>query len=389
MKIRNRTALISALILFATTAPSGAAVWTVEKDGSGDCTVIQDAVDAAADGDTLMVGPGRFDDYRRVDLGVWQGRIIHVLLNNRSLTIIGAGQSETIIGPTSEFAVTEHEGGIVLVYGAELTLSDLTIERCYGGVECWDTSDLAVNRCTFRDHTWGVGCGVFSPQGAQIRDSQFQNYHTGVFPGSGSSGVIVERCEFRNMVYGMNTTATQNLTVSECRIEESLLGIQLWSNSTAALTDLDITTDSVSLVIKDGSNADLTNSRLLGSIQRDLTTVWLTGHCTLTGTSNILRGNGTPPLRIFRSDVTLTDSHLLTSSGYAVYCEPPSYPEDHKTIDLRNNWWGVGDADSVAALIFDANDTPDLDIYVDYLPFREEQVSSESMSMGDLKRLYR
>jgi len=192
------------------------------------------------------------------------------------------------------------------------------------------------------------------------------------------------------MIYGLNTTATQNLTVSDCRIEGSFIGIQLWANSTATLTNLEISTNDVSLILKDGSHAELRDSRLQGSLESPLTTVWADGHSTLTGTSNILRGFGdSPALRIFRSDVTLTDSHLLADSGYAVYCEPPSYPEDDKIIDLRNNWWGVGDADSVAALIFDANDTPDLDIYVDYLPFREEQVSSESMSMGDLKRLYR
>ena len=32
--------------------------WVVELDGSGDFTVIQDAVDAAADGDTIFIGPG-------------------------------------------------------------------------------------------------------------------------------------------------------------------------------------------------------------------------------------------------------------------------------------------------------------------------------------------
>lgn len=39
-----------------------AATWRVEKDGSGDFMIIQQAVEAAADGDTIRIGAGRFDD---------------------------------------------------------------------------------------------------------------------------------------------------------------------------------------------------------------------------------------------------------------------------------------------------------------------------------------
>lgn len=389
MKSRHLATLLASFALLVASSPALSAVWTVEKDGSGDFTVIQDAVDAAADGDTLKIGPGRFDEYRRYTFPYWTNRIIYILLQDRSLTIVGSGEGNTVIGPLTEFPQTEHEQGIVLLGESELHLSNMTLERIDSAIVSWDQSFYEVVRCTFQNHVWGNGCSVFGPRGARISDSSFVNYNVGVFPGNGSANVIVERCLFSEMVYGLNTTSTQDLTVSECRIEDSLLGIKLWSNSTAVLSDLDITTNSTSLIVRAGSSAILSTSQLLGSVQDNLTTVWVDGHSTLSGTGNILRGNGTPPLRIFRSDVTLTDSHLLTSSGYAVYCEPPSYPEDDKTIDLRNNWWGVGDADSVAALIYDANDTPDLDIYVDYLPFREEQISSESMSMGDLKRLYR
>jgi len=50
-------ALLS-LILFS--PPGYGRSWRVEKDGSGDFAVIQNAVDAAAPGDTVVVGPGRY-----------------------------------------------------------------------------------------------------------------------------------------------------------------------------------------------------------------------------------------------------------------------------------------------------------------------------------------
>lgn len=388
MKTKHPAAIALLLLLLAA-APSDAAVWTVEKDGSGDFSVIQDAVDASADGDTLMIGPGRFDDYRRYDHGVWEGRIIHVMMNDRSLTIIGSGQGSTVIGPETEFPITEHDDGFVLLYDAELYLSGVTIERCYGGIVCWDNSYVEVDRCSFEHHTWGVGCAIFTPRGAKITNSTFLNYDTGVFPGNWSVGVIVENCVFREVVAGLNTTATQDLLVKDCLIEDSFTGVKLWSSSTATLVNLDIETTSTSLIVRSDSSAELTNSRLLGSLDDNLTTVWIDGHSSLTGSGNILRGDDDPPLRIYRSDVTLADSHILVSSGYAVYCEPPTYAGDDKVIDLRNNWWGVSDADSIASLIYDGHDSPDLDILVDYLPFRDGQVSSEAMGWGELKRLYR
>ena len=37
-----------------------AVTWTVERDDSGDCAVVQDAINAAASGDSILIGPGRW-----------------------------------------------------------------------------------------------------------------------------------------------------------------------------------------------------------------------------------------------------------------------------------------------------------------------------------------
>ena len=384
MKTMNLSAAMFVVALLVISSSSNAAVWRVEKDGSGDFMVIQDAVDAAADGDTLMIGPGRFDDYRRYDFPYWTNRIIHILLDGRSLTMIGSGEGMTVIGPTMEFPQTEHDKGIVLLHGAELHVSGLTLERHDTALECWDDSYFEVEHCTFQNHTWGVGCGIFSSRGARITNCSFLNHDTGIYPGSGSADVIVDRCVFREVIYGMNTTSTHDLIVRDTSIEAVALGIQLWSSSTASLSNVDIVCDNTALIVKAGSVADLSNCNLLGD---SLTAVWVDGLSSLTGTCNILRGNDCPSLRIYRSDVALSDSHILSSSGYAVECEP-NFPADW-TLDLRNNWWGVSDADSVASLIYDGNDSPDIDILVDYLPYRDGQVSNESMGWGELKRLFR
>ena len=49
--------LVSLVFLLCSVSAEGA-ILRVEKGGSGDFTVIQDAVDAAADGDVIMIGAG-------------------------------------------------------------------------------------------------------------------------------------------------------------------------------------------------------------------------------------------------------------------------------------------------------------------------------------------
>ena len=53
--------LSTIVLLVATVGSAHATLIRVELDGSGDYINIQDAVNVAASGDTLMIGPGRWD----------------------------------------------------------------------------------------------------------------------------------------------------------------------------------------------------------------------------------------------------------------------------------------------------------------------------------------
>ena len=102
-------AVVMPVLLAATTT---AATWQVAKDGSGDFTVIQDAVDVASPGDVIMVGPGRYEEFQVWNDGVHDWHI-YVLIETDDLTIIGSGPDETIIGPVDnsvngEYTKTDH-----------------------------------------------------------------------------------------------------------------------------------------------------------------------------------------------------------------------------------------------------------------------------------------
>jgi hypothetical protein len=74
-----------------------AATWRVERDGSADFSMIQPAIDAAAAGDTILIGPGRFPEFEDVTCPGWTYPV-GVWVNKDDLTIIGAGSEQTIIG---------------------------------------------------------------------------------------------------------------------------------------------------------------------------------------------------------------------------------------------------------------------------------------------------
>ena len=67
---------------------SFAASWTVNADGSGDQPTIQDAIDAAAEGDSILLSEGEF--HAPFDL------------SGKTINIIGAGRSETVIDGRGE-----------------------------------------------------------------------------------------------------------------------------------------------------------------------------------------------------------------------------------------------------------------------------------------------
>ena len=81
--------VVLAISLLAGTLAHGR-TWRVERDGSGDFTVIQDAVDAAGSGDVIEIGPGRFDEFAQYDNGgpTWD---IYIFIVGKDLTFIGAG----------------------------------------------------------------------------------------------------------------------------------------------------------------------------------------------------------------------------------------------------------------------------------------------------------
>ncbi len=83
--MRMRLLVLVLLLVMGTASQAAAETWYVEKDGSGDFTVIQAAVDAAADGDVINIGLGQFSDFTLVPPNY---SAVVVLDGQKSLTFI-------------------------------------------------------------------------------------------------------------------------------------------------------------------------------------------------------------------------------------------------------------------------------------------------------------
>ncbi len=141
---------LSLLLVVSFTSVSEARTWQVAKDGSGDFSVIQDAVDAAESGDEIHIGPGRFDDYTTIHEGGSLYWDFYVGVTGKSLSFIGSGAGQTIIGP-EDSSVNENDAlGISCTEGpSTILVSGISFENINYTCIWLMYGHLEVDSCSF------------------------------------------------------------------------------------------------------------------------------------------------------------------------------------------------------------------------------------------------
>lgn len=150
-----------------------AATLTVRKDGTGDYAVIQQALDVAAAGDTILIGPGEYLEHTSVRFPAWLHDIeSYANVTVDDLTIIGAGSDQTFIGPVTYSGnyVTESPKGVTYLEGSDIRIADLCLRNTHSGV--YMKGRLFMDRCVLYDNYINVNWGAVG-SGGWIRDSQF------------------------------------------------------------------------------------------------------------------------------------------------------------------------------------------------------------------------
>ena len=151
--MRHHSIQLIALLL---TASASAETWTVDDDSSADFTDIQSAIDAASDGDTVLVYPGTY---------TWNGA------GTGNSVIDTLGKAITVRGRlTPDDVFIDGEGARVGLIcntseGPQTNIVNFTIHNCtgiHGGGVALDSTSPTIANCIIRDNTAsGMGGGVY------------------------------------------------------------------------------------------------------------------------------------------------------------------------------------------------------------------------------------
>jgi len=371
--------LVICLLVGLLALPAAATVWTVEKVGSGDFTIIQDALDAAASGDTVSIGPGRFDDVHIFEFpdGVTDA---HCLARQDEMTIIGVGPDSTIIGPEQGPGGQFEPDGVITDVNTILTLVGLAVQNCADGVEINGLHGY-VSDYRSRANYRGI-LGFPRGGGLEVRDSEFleiQERGIQVVDVLGAHGILIEDCIFRGGTLGISLHSDDNL-VRGCTFDGQFVGLQFSFGATGSVESCRFENlGSTGVVLSTGSQIHLVDSHL-GVSQANID---VSNGSILTGSGNILLGGTFASIRII-ADTTIDfqGNHIFNAGGWSAYVVTPSLTQ--VSFDLTNNYWGTAEAEQISTWIRDKEDGATKTTVL-FEPFSAIPLPTEQRSISSLK----
>lgn len=378
-----RQLVVVVVVMCVATSVSSGATWRVERDGSGDFTTIQPAVDGASPGDTIRIGAGRYTEHHPFSpSGVWS-RETYVAITVDNLTIVGAERDAVIIGPETQDFVDFGPKGIVTSYFiTRVSIRCLTMTNVYDGI--FSFIDTRIEGCAFSKCGYGV-MGQCAGA-AYVADCAFSdNKYGGVFAYSPTMRLDVVTSQFSGIPYGISAGYTPEVAIRDCEFVGGTVGVQFEGGTHGAISGCRVRgAMSTGYSFITGSVGTVTESIVDGG----QVSISCASQAVVTGVQDILRGASYAAILIGNGSVTLAGCHVLWGGRRLVQLDLFSEPPDVK-MDLRNNYWGIATRDSIADLIWDGSDDPAIHAFVDFEPFSPTPLPTEKKSLGGVKGLYR
>ncbi len=378
----KRLFLLLALLVWATV--SGAATWHVEADGSGYTTILQVALDAAAEGDTILIGPGRYDDFFDAHAPGWTEPAV-AWITKDNLTIIGAGPEETFLGAEEFYQPAgTHPKVICSVNDVQFVCRGVKIENAYQGIY-WAHGSLQISDCAFS--TCDIELYIFNEGGTLVENSTFETV-SGYYKGVGSfypaRDILVNNCVFFGNGTAVQFGGTEGGVVTDSEFDGVGTGVAFTMSSSGSVTGCTISSE-VGFQVSSGSSAYLFDNEVYGR----LSALYVTSGSQVNGNNCAFSGGSIYGTLYISSAsvVSLNGCHIFKEDNYAVILEYFSYEQIEQ--DLTGNYWGTTDVDSIAEWIWDGNDDPAIHSTVNYLPIADGPVPTENTTWSDVKTLFK
>lgn len=378
------------LLVILGARPAESRVWRVEKDGSGDYAVIQDAVGASASGDTIMIGPGRFSEYTD---HTYAGNLWHnyVHMVSGSLTLIGAGEDATVIGPESPGTWESWEYAVgaffwpVATSGA-LVLEHLTVEDVVDGAYA-ESGMVIISNCNFRRNR----IGIWTHTPGTVHACSFEAvYDYGIITSNPSRDFSVIQCEFRDSDTAFSFSGVANVTIRDNSVIDcENVGFLNQCSGSAIRNTLSVTSGAGLVVYGPGSYV-ITDNVFDGGTAN---IYFGLGASNAVCERNVFRGSRDTAIEIATCTPRIRNNDIFKDRGYAVALGGFGQTPD-RFVDMTGNYWGTANSDSIATWIMDANDPGDppyfpVHGFVNFEPFSSVPVETEKTSLGGVKALFR
>lgn len=391
-------AILALLLILA--APAYCATLHVARDGGGEYTVIQAAVDAAASGDTIIIGPGRYNEGAVLVSPGWTD-FVRVVVRQPELTLIGAGQEQTIIGPATPWNLSQgwNVGVELGTYwgNRHVWISGIGFENMAYGVKGAEAPESAVIRdCRF---TMNANSVRFAYGGAlEVSACRFdlmpRNYYE--LAALGMQSVQIAGCQFNLATESQWTQravhleSTSTATVSGCSFEGGDGGLSIIGVGSASITNC-VFNDQISSIMHNPMGVQVASSAMAMSncvFDRQTNAIFARDHSDIAIAHTQILSASVASLNFVNfNSLTVHDSVLARGLRYAVWqqdpCDVKAFAADLPHLDMTNNDWGTSNADSIASWIRTCQ------YVVDYVPFVGQPVSVKGTSWGDLKASFR
>lgn len=379
---------VAALLLWPAVTTAG--IVRVEKDGTGDFVTIQGGLAAAAPGDTVLIGPGRYDTFTRRTFTTGGTVTVIGYTQTPDLTILGVDLAQTIVGPA--IPTTQVDGfstvGLGIDNGSFRTrVQGLTIENMQGGAiinaEDVEWSETHVRVMGSR------GLQVIGADRLTVRQSAFSdmpNLGIDVSESQISRDVLVSHCVFTDIEFiGLVIGGAIDAEVEHCEFTGNGVGLQFEIFGQGRASHCTFRDSFRHVFAGTEARVHLDSNHFEPGAFNSV----VANSAIITGSNNYLGAGISWTARIDAGFMSLTDGTIERGGdGSLLASANLRWGPEFEVLDFRNNAWGTASRDSISAWIWDGEDIPEWPVVL-FEPFVGDPVPTEESSFGSFKSRFR